>query len=539
MHHYVFFENYTDRYPRGMSSPSAWDLVPVVLAAAIPLLLALTAVSPAGTPLHRLERTLRGTAVLAVVAALWSVWSTPADTATPTTLAYWIGLDAIRAPVLVLVCVLALVVARYCRTYLAGERGLSRFARALAATLAAVTSLVISRHLAVMALAWTCTSLAFHELLTFHPDRPKAQLAARKKFLLSRAADACVLVALLLLAGTTGSLHVDAIARWVESHATLPAAVHVAATLLTLAVVLKTAQLPFHGWLIQVMEAPTPVSALLHAGIVNIGGLLLLCCAPLVEHVPVARAVLVAFGLPTALVAALMMTTRPTVKESLAWSTVAQMGFMLVQCGIAAWHLALLHLLAHSCYKAHAFLSAGGVVARTRRNALARAPRPRATALVLAAGLIGLATAAIAAVIGSAALLHAPEMLLLLVAVTTLLAPSLRAGAPRRIATGLLASAVLVSGYVAWHVLFARAAHGNPSPFGAWLAATGVAALFVVHTLVRLAPDGRLAAWLHARLPIGSRFDDWATRTTLRIWPTRPATATRTLQLSPSTEEIA
>ena len=110
------------------------------------------------------------------------------------------------------------------------------------------------------------------------------------------------------------------------------------------------------------MEAPTPVSALLHAGIINSGGVLLIAAASLVQESAGAMAALVMLGGLTALFGAAVMLTQSAVKTALAWSTVAQMGFMLLQCGLGLWTLALLHIVAHSLYKAHAFLSSGGAV---------------------------------------------------------------------------------------------------------------------------------------------------------------------------------
>ena len=104
--------------------------------------------------------------------------------------------------------------------------------------------------------------------------------------------------------------------------------------LFVLAAVLKTALLPLHGWLIQVMEAPTPVSALLHAGVVNIGGFILIRLAELISLAPVAQVVLVVAGSLSAVLAGLVMLSRVSIKVRLAWSTCAQMGFMLAQCGL-------------------------------------------------------------------------------------------------------------------------------------------------------------------------------------------------------------
>jgi NAD(P)H-quinone oxidoreductase subunit 5 len=138
--------------------------------------------------------------------------------------------------------------------------------------------------------------------------------------------------------------------------------VNLAALLLAIAVLLKSAQLPLHGWLIQVMEAPTPVSALLHAGIVNLGGYVLIRLAPLMTASTAAQTLLVIAGSLTAALAGVVMLTRITIKVRLAWSTVSQMGFMVMECGLGLYDLAFLHLLAHSLYKAHAFLTAGDAV---------------------------------------------------------------------------------------------------------------------------------------------------------------------------------
>src|SRR4029077_7441243 len=97
--------------------------------------------------------------------------------------------------------------------------------------------------------------------------------------------------------------------------------------------------------------------------------------APLMAHAYIAQGILLTVGLWTTIIAALVMSTRVAVKGVLAWSTIGQMGFMLVQCGLGAWHLALLHLLAHSLYKAHTFLNAGSVVSQWRAAHIVHTPR--------------------------------------------------------------------------------------------------------------------------------------------------------------------
>src|SRR5690349_9310557 len=145
--------------------------------------------------------------------------------------------------------------------------------------------------------------------------------------------------------------------------------------------------------MLQVMEAPTPVSALLHAGVVNIGGFVMIRLAPLMLHATIAQNILIGVGLFSTIIASLVMTTRAAIKSSLAWSTIGQMGFMLVQCGLGAWHLALMHVLAHSLYKAHTFLSSGSIVRQWRGYHLIDSPPTLAWHLLCGAVLVSFAVA--------------------------------------------------------------------------------------------------------------------------------------------------
>ncbi len=131
---------------------------------------------------------------------------------------------------------------------------------------------------------------------------------------------------------------------------------------------LKSAMLPLHGWLLEVMETPTPVSALLHAGIINAGGFLVLRLSDVLLLATPALETMAVIGGATALIASLVMLTQTAIKVQLAWSTIAQMGFMLLQCGLGAFSAALLHIVAHSLYKAHAFLASGSVMDLARAS---------------------------------------------------------------------------------------------------------------------------------------------------------------------------
>ncbi len=274
--------------------------------------------------------------------------------------------DPLSSVVLLLVSFLGWVIVRYSQPYLAGEPGLRRYYGWLLATLASVSLLVLSNHLLLLLAAWIAVSLSLHRLLTFYADRPAAQLAARKKFVVSRLAELALAAAIALIGSELHTLQIDQVLTQISRLSTVPVTLQIAAVLVVLSVCLKSAQLPFHGWLIQVMEAPTPVSALLHAGVVNLGGYVLLRLGGLIGSSPTAQGLLVLVGGLSAVLASLVMLTRVSIKVALAWSTCAQLGFMLLECGLGAYDLALLHLLAHSLYKAHAFLSAGSTVENWR-----------------------------------------------------------------------------------------------------------------------------------------------------------------------------
>jgi NAD(P)H-quinone oxidoreductase subunit 5 len=297
--------------------------------------------------------------------------------------------DSVSVIMLLLVTFIGWIVLRYARSYLDREPGQARFTAWMCATLAAVLILVQANHLMLFALAWIATSLCLHRLLLFYPQRPAAQRAAAKKFVIARAGDVALILAALTLYRTFDTAFISEILAQSRAGAA-GTGVQAAAALLALAALLKSAQFPTHGWLTEVMETPTPVSALLHAGVINAGGFLLIRFADVMLLSPLVLAALVLVGGFTALFGGLVMLTQPAIKTALAWSTVAQMGFMVLQCGLALFPLALLHIVAHSLYKAHAFLSSGGAVAQVasiRRPGPVAVPGLAAVSRAFALGL--------------------------------------------------------------------------------------------------------------------------------------------------------
>lgn len=371
--------------------------VPAAAALAIPLLYALAGVTCLmidDRNRHWAGRIMRSASGLAFIAAI------------ATTLLLAIGgeglgtvllLDGVSGTLLLLIAFLGLVITRYSATALRDEPGCGRFLGWMGLTLAAVLLLVQAGNLWLFLGAWLATSIAFRKLLLFYPHRPLARQAARKKDIFARMGDVMLLAAFALV-----WVHFDT-----SDIATILAAapgagsswaIVTAASLLAGAAILKSAQFPFHGWLTQVMEAPTPVSALLHAGLVNAGGVLLIRFSPLLVEAPGVMATLVAIGGFTALSASLVMLTQPAIKTSLAWSTIAQMGFMIMQCGLGLFAFALLHIVAHSLYKAHAFLSSGEAVEKV---AATLRPGPVAVPSLRAVGLAFLAALAVFAVLAT------------------------------------------------------------------------------------------------------------------------------------------
>ncbi len=437
--------------------------------------------------------------------------------------------DALGCIVLLLVTFVGWVITRYSQSYMGGDVGQVRYIRWLMATLAAVAVVVVTNNLAVLALAWLATSLALHQLLTFFSHRPAALVAAHKKFLASRLGDVCIFAAVVLIGTTLDSLQIDQIIANAQVLSAYPLALKAAVFFLVISALLKCAQLPVHGWLIQVMEAPTPVSALLHAGIVNLGGFLLIRLSPLVSEVPGAQTLLVVVGSITAVVAALVMMTRISVKVMLAWSTCAQMGFMLLQCGLGAYELALLHLVSHSLYKAHAFLAAGGAVEQARLKAMSAPPGAPSLSMLMVGAASGLVMVTAAGMLWGVTFDRLSALVVLAAIVSLAIAPLLTAQAlklgglwPLGMMLGAFGVAFAYFGLhhvFAWLVDLPKTMNTNMFDL-VWVMAC-FTLLFAMQCLILARPHGAVASHLYPWFYAGLYLDEWFTRMTFRIWPAK------------------
>ncbi len=309
-----------------------------------------------------------------------------------------VHVDAVTVVMMALISFIGLIIARFSTRYLLGDPHQGRFFRWMSFTLGATLLLVMSCNLVLFTAAWMMTSFGLHQLLVFYPDRPWAVWAARKKFLISRLGDAMLIAALVLTYrsfGTTEYSDIFAAADAIHNGTAQGSfSTSLIGVLFVLGAITKSAQFPFHSWLPDTMETPTPVSALMHAGVINAGGFLVIRLSPIVSLSPIALELLALIGAVTAIVGSVVMLTQTSIKRSLAYSTIAQMGFMMLQCGLGAFSAALLHIVAHAAYKAHAFLSSGSALDSAARMKVPAMPVFSAGRNALAfVGAIGFAAA--------------------------------------------------------------------------------------------------------------------------------------------------
>lgn len=274
-------------------------------------------------------------------------------------------LDQVSSLMLLVVSVVAVTVIQFSERYLDGDARHAHYVKWLTATIAAVQLLVVSSNLVMLFGAWLCTSLALHQLLLMYPERCGAQRCARKKFIVSRLGDLAIVGAILLCLKNLGSVNFEAIDHLIATYHPLND-LGLIGILLALGALTKSAQLPFHSWLPESLEAPTTVSALMHAGIINGGGFLLIRMSSVMSHAPSAMSMLAILGSLTAVFGMAVMVTQSSIKRRLAYSTVGQMGFMMMQCGLGLYQLAMVHIVAHAFYKANAFLRSGSAISQAR-----------------------------------------------------------------------------------------------------------------------------------------------------------------------------
>jgi NAD(P)H-quinone oxidoreductase subunit 5 len=451
----------------------------------------------------------------APVAASWTVGSDGAVA---------LVADRLGAVLVVLAASLGWVVQAFASRAMLDDPRAPRFF-VLASLLTAASAVVaLGGSLAVVAAGWLATSGVVASLVGLYRDRPAAQRASTVTRRALAVGDLALLAAVGVVAVVLGDLRLPADPGAVASLQTSSlsvlgvevATLHLVAVLLVVAGIARSALVPLHRWLPATLAAPTPVSALLHAGVINGAGVLLVRHAALVGASTAAMVLAFTVGIATAVLATSMMSVRPDTKGALAWSTSGQMGFMVVQVAVGAFGAAVFHLVGHALFKAAAFLGAGGVIdaARTARH-LPRAQRPlgRVPSLIGAALLplvaLGVAFAVVRPDLDSAKLVL---IVLFAGATTSRFAHGWLRSAPLPVgwSSALLTVALTLAstGYVAAIAAMERflgAAVAVPAPgrVGAVALAATVLMLALGVTLLRLAPgEGaerlrlRVYAWL-------------------------------------------
>ena len=276
-------------------------------------------------------------------------------------------IDHLTALMLVIVTTVALLVMIYTDGYMAHDKSYVRFYAYLSLFSSSMLGLVISPNLVQVYIFWELVGMCSYLLIGFWFDRPSAADACQKAFVTNRVGDFGLLLGMLGLYWATGTFEFglmgERLEQLVSSGAISSTLAVVFAILVFMGPVAKSAQAPLHVWLPDAMEGPTPISALIHAATMVAAGVFLIArMYPVFEHVPAAMNVIAWTGAATALIGATTAITQNDIKKGLAYSTMSQLGYMVMAMGVGAYGAGLFHLMTHAYFKAMLFLGSGSVI---------------------------------------------------------------------------------------------------------------------------------------------------------------------------------
>jgi NADH-quinone oxidoreductase subunit L len=282
----------------------------------------------------------------------------------------WV-LDSLAASMLVMITFVGLWIFVFSTGYMAADKNFTRFFAYLSFFSAAMLGLVIANSLLLLFICWELVGLASYLLIGFWIERPTAAAAATKAFITTRIGDLALFLGMVWLYGKSGTLLFYDGGNGCLEDAALTG-LGVAATSIALLIfggaIGKSGQFPLHVWLPDAMEGPTPVSALIHAATMVAAGVFLVArMYPLFSYgglagITTSLTVVVWIGVITALMAALIAIAQFDIKRILAYSTVSQLGLMMVSLGVGGVVAGMMHLLAHGFFKALLFLGAGSLI---------------------------------------------------------------------------------------------------------------------------------------------------------------------------------
>ena len=278
--------------------------------------------------------------------------------------------DPVTIAMLGLVTFVALMVQIYSLGYMHGDPRINWYFAVHALFAASMLTIILSDSFLLLYVAWELVGVCSYLLIGFWHERPAAREAAKKAFIVTRIGDVGLLVGILLLWREVGTFSMTDAFAAVQAGTMSEGVTIAAALLLFLGAMGKSAQIPFHVWLPDAMEGPTPVSALIHAATMVVAGVFLVARAfPLFEaYSGVPLLVVAIVGLVTALVTATIALVATDIKRILAYSTVSHLGLMMLSLGAGGYTAAIFHLLAHGFAKALLFLGSGSVIHSTEKQ---------------------------------------------------------------------------------------------------------------------------------------------------------------------------
>ncbi|AOV18063.1 oxidoreductase [Acidihalobacter aeolianus] len=281
-------------------------------------------------------------------------------------------LDPLGTLMATVIAAISLVVHVYSLRYMAEEPRYAHFFMLLDLMTAALMLMVLAGNLILLLVAWHLIGILLYFLLGFETRSRSAQRYALWTLLTYRLGDIPMVLAAALLYHAYGTLYLPKLFELVRIAPGLDIGgwpvVGTAAALIVLSAFARSAQFLLHTWLPYTMEGPTPVSALMHAGIVNAGAFIINRFAPIFINAGSVLHWAFVVGLLTAIIGSMLMLIQNDIKKSLGYSTMGQMGFMIMECGVGAFPLAIFHLIAHGLFKGTLFLNSGGVIGSARHT---------------------------------------------------------------------------------------------------------------------------------------------------------------------------
>ncbi|MCP1194767.1 NADH-quinone oxidoreductase subunit L [Acetobacter senegalensis] len=274
-------------------------------------------------------------------------------------------LDPVSLVMILVVTIVGFLIHLYAIRYMEEEPGIARFFGSMTLFVASMLVLVLASDLFCLFIGWEGVGICSYLLIGFWYENPVNTAAARKAFYMTRIGDTAMLCGLLLLATTTGSLHIETLLATLHAGQIGPDVLTAATLFLLIGALAKSAQIPFQTWLPDAMAGPTPTSALIHAATMVTAGIYLIArLHELFAAAPLVMMLTSIIGALTLMMAACTALVQTDLKRILAWSTISQLGYMFLALGTGVWQAALFHLMTHAFFKALLFLTAGALIAR-------------------------------------------------------------------------------------------------------------------------------------------------------------------------------